>query len=864
MSGIFTADGRLNTKEKRTADLKKQGAKAPVSYRTNSTKEELCFEYIQTFLDQYKELYPKRTLPYMVAENEFGVKKFVCTTLRPTQIPFAELYDLHECASFLAGYIVYEPLDPPSEPPKTLFSPTQTLNSCTGDSFDCAMLLCSFLLGAGYDAYVVYGNAPRYVALRDQRAQDCPLLSTLNSSSSSGAKSKSHSHAGGGGDGADNNADASADTKGVESYEIRDNSVKNSGFIADTERAHTEAGKDTFQLWIPSADDKTPEADPKRVKRCHAWVYVAPGQREVKEGVFIEPATGRPLAPKNAPFTGIVAMWNHVNYWVNLQQHAKQHEMRFDLSDAKCWENLFVVSSKGGAEQDDAENEEDAGMGEGKEDGADGELPGYEFNRAFDCPSSWVEPLFLDRPKYLLRFPPTGKRMVLYHKAKAYFYARGVSRQCLSMKIIVYLDSECTIVKEIHEWFDNRADKLYKRVRFLLGEARTVDHYHPGSLGGVTVWTEYPGKRTEIDFNVDSRLDRLYRRVEVIGSKVEEYFDGRSDLMTYRAFDLTTDKGVAGARQFAAAGGSLANEVYVLKMVLKFAQPDTPGPNDVATRIFSVPLGKLTTYYHFESMKITGKVRTFLHTRGPSIPVMSEQALMQELGLEEDPEELQEAAALEREAFAAIKGAMLQLHKVVDAREEVEANPLMERSVFDLALDGVYNINLGDRLAGGKSKAAEEGKADDASTAGNTAAESQTIADVAEDQNLHTADYLAPFLRGAKDPNNITKEEALEVRQTCLDAAKARLVERANIIQARLNDENAKLGRKQEQFQRSQREGDLSTEEYEKYCTDAMFRIQILEQRLITHEETALKKFLELDVRLSNDPRLRVLKTSER
>ena len=115
-----------------------------------------------------------------------------------------------------------------------------------------------------------------------------------------------------------------------------------------------------------------------------------------------------------------------------------------------------------------------------------------------------------------------------------------------------------------------------------------------------------------------------------------------------------------------------------------------------------------------------------------------------------------------------------------------------------------------------------------------------------------------------KDVRNITKEEALEVRQTCLDAAKARLVERANIIQARLNDENAKLGRKQEQFQRSQREGDLSTEEYEKYCTDAMFRIQILEQRLITHEENALKKFLELDVRLSNDPRLKVLKTSER
>ena len=53
----------------------------------------------------------------------------------------------------------------------------------------------------------------------------------------------------------------------------------------------------------------------------------------------------------------------------------------------------------------------------------------------------------------------------------------------------------------------------------------------------------------------------------------------------------------------------------------------------------------------------------------------------------------------------------------------------------------------------------------------------------------------------------------------------------------------------------------MSTEEYEKYCTEAMFRIQILEQRLASHEETALKKFAEMDSRLTLDARLKVLKT---
>ena len=38
-----------------------------------------------------------------------------------------------------------------------------------------------------------------------------------------------------------------------------------------------------------------------------------------------------------------------------------------------------------------------------------------------------------------------------------------------------------------------------------------------------------------------------------------------------------------------------------------------------------------------------------------------------------------------------------------------------------------------------------------------------------------------------------------------------------------------------------------------------MFRINILEQRLIQHEESALKKYQDLDQKLSEDPRLAVL-----
>jgi hypothetical protein len=172
------------------------------------------------------------------------------------------------------------------------------------------------------------------------------------------------------------------------------------------------------------------------------------------------------------------------------------------------------------------------------------------------------------------------------------------------------------------------------------------------------------------------------------------------------------------------------------------------------------------------------------------------------------------------------------MQKIINSRAEVEKQVVNEKTVFETALDAADKLEY---CQSGNS----EGK---------------------EDKDTKGLNYLTPYLRVIKDPLNVTKEEALEVRQNCLDALRARLVERANIIQSRLNDENTKLGREQERFQRSQREGDLSTEEYEKYCTEAMFRIQILEQRLATHEEAALRKFADLNAKLSSDERLKILR----
>ena len=120
-------------------------------------------------------------------------------------------------------------------------------------------------------------------------------------------------------------------------------------------------------------------------------------------------------------------------------------------------------------------------------------------------------------------------------------------------------------------------------------------------------------------------------------------------------------------------------------------------------------------------------------------------------------------------------------------------------------------------------------------------------------------DYLTPFLPqplGLADPP-LSKDDAFQARDGCLKALKERLVARANIMGSRLDEENAALSKRQAAFQRNRDHMDPNDEaEYERYCQQAMSRIQILEQRLDRHTELALKEYVEMDARLRADPRL--------
>lgn len=846
----ITTDGRVSTKQQQLKSNKQRisstnvakDTSIPESYISNSLKEELCLEYSETFIQQFTRAFPLRKPPFLVAENEFGVKKLLCSTIRPTRIPFTEMNDVYECALFFAGYCQYEPLNPPNQVPIAVFSPTHLLEHHAGDCFDLSILLTSYLIGVGYNACVAYGYSPETVTLKDQHLSPCPINSNqANDDRSYFSKAMNLN---------------SSDKNNLQNILDRKDSLSlNSEFEKVSLEKQLESQKDNFQLWIPAVQSRDGNDDSQKL--ClHCWVIILPTSRDIKEVLFVETSTGKVYNKSNCPYLQLEMMFNHDNYWINLDLSQSMNEINFDVKNASSWETVFVSSDISKHEQDvDVIDEKSTSI----------PIKFSISQRNLEAPKSWVDYLQFDRTKYLLRYPPSGFTTLQYYCCKVDYYARGINSQSMVMRVTKYLDEDCIIVSDIFEWYENRKDKLYKRVRSYLHTYQWTEYYHPGSVGEVQTWNELPGKSIHVTFYVVGRLDGLYERIENIGSSVTEKFQNRTDLLVERTVNYVTDFSIhdKDIRKFILSGGTLTSELFVVSMSQIYFEDvvkKEANQESIYSRQYDIIQGKLVETYYMLENSIRSNIKTYYHSRlglglggtngnnttGKTLAsTINLITFSQDLGVDDSMEGLQRASSLERECFfTQIKASIQDFLFINEAREKYEAiitaekpSNVFELSVYDLAVNYSFDDNYG--------KMNNEN-------------------DFSDRNKSYESDYLTPFLLNIKDISKITYEEAMMVRNNCLDAYKARLVERANIIQNRLRDETSKLARKQEQFQRSQRDGDFSTEEYEKYCTDTMFRIQILEQRLAEHEEKSLRKLPEFSSKLDNDPRLVIIKQRSR
>ena len=132
-------------------------ASLPKSYASNSAKESLLLEYVEDFRRQFVQVFPSRRPLTLCPLNECGVRKFLPSTVRPSLLPYHDVYDLPEAAQFVADYLTFMPLDEPTRLPDLVPSTMTVLQVRKGDCMDMSIFLVSLLRGAGYNAFVVTG-----------------------------------------------------------------------------------------------------------------------------------------------------------------------------------------------------------------------------------------------------------------------------------------------------------------------------------------------------------------------------------------------------------------------------------------------------------------------------------------------------------------------------------------------------------------------------------------------------------------------------------------------------------------------------------------------------------------------------------
>ncbi|XP_045186908.2 dynein regulatory complex subunit 7-like isoform X2 [Mercenaria mercenaria] len=792
-------------------------AEFPASYKENLPNENLVLQFAENFRRQYVHLYRDRKPLLLNPVNECFIEKFVCTTIRPTQLEYKELYNWDGAAEFVADYLNFETLDPPYELPKRLLSPTTILKRQKGNCFEYSTLLCSLLIGAGYDAYVVSGYATREVCLADESREICPLLKRKEEIKAEEKKKELKKY-------------TVKPPKDLQSKFERKQAAK-----AQAEKEAEEA-KRRAEEEERLAELEKPPPDPLYGLRIHSWVLILSGKREVPESFFVEPFTGLSHPVESTNYLGIESVWNHVNYWVNMQDCSEGvKNLSYDLGDCTRWEYMFPNTDKPLLQIPEAEDD--------IMDGLDDEEEAQEdLEKQLDLPPTWVEPIRISKKDFEMRCPQ-GKKNKLYKRAKLEKFAHYLMKDGLVSRLSVYSDRELTDLVMTREYFAHREDKLYNRVHnhqttwiteyFQPGRAKCVkEHqYKAGSPG--------PENERTMLFYDEARVDGLVKRIET-PAEMTEHFHNRDDFLYYKHIDFGKKPKKFGPQD----GSSSQTHRPILKMILKFHRNKNKLANeDILECVFLCSEDKIQITYHTEDKRIASSTREFLKPhnwdeKGATLTFSPDMHQTFQVGSSlptnkqvELYEMLLYLLEQETKSIEAVRDSEEEVREILNDRTQEEATQELDISVYDTE----------------RNEKAKKHRRE---------LERQQLEEKMRKQEMEI-DYLAPFLAQIGDPDKITRQQAYKLKEDCLADLKQRLIDKANLIQARFEKETQKLQKKQAWYQQNQVSMLKDDEEsYLEYCSQAMFRIHILELRLNRHKDQAPHKYMMLEQTLRQDPRL--------
>lgn len=878
----------------------------PSSYFHNTPSESKLLEFSKNFSVYYHKFFPDRKPLLLTPKNEVGVEKMICTYIRPTSLPFDDLFEMEKCSLFTAGYMRYEPLHDPSHYftvnddtieilPQQVISPCTSLQLQMGNCLECSLVLTSLLTGSGHNAYVVVGYATTPVCLNDQSNREWGehLPAEPNSDD-------------------EDSVSQPIDPEYAVLLQPRPRLKRLSEVTFTMPKVLGPLSSTTKII----SSESTPQEDlcgpTKDIKALHCWVMVLRGGRKTISGtLFIEPSTGEVIHPDNSDsfYLGIESVFNHNSYFVHLSPETVVSEVSYDLSNGALWE--AVVSSSG---EEDEKGDKDAGhqasgnsaprrnfsetVGSSPHSILAAEMEAIKPNNF--APVSWVDILTVNPSEYASRYQ-SGVKSVHYNKAVVHHYA-AYSQPDLRVKEVYLPDDKYPDGNQAHVFFEHRADKLRRRSVYPLPKAEKAsptqypisvvnsyrllqEWYERGRMKdtvveGLREYFHEPGKMRMMKFYWKSRVDGLYRREELFYDltslrKVKEYYKGRNDKLCYRSASFERPRSVKEINMhtmIAGVGSGTAYKEYVrlepVRMSQKYLRNEAiPFDKNVAKTTFlsarsqGRSVGEMWVFFQYKEGSIirpyhmfakpSSKVEDYIAASAARRPVEPPVKIVSMPG-SEPPSDLE----------------LFNERKWLNGVETMCAAEV--RSRLDEVIDILRKREL-DHTSVGQVLSSYD-------TLRNRPKETE-----AERARMHAEeirreesrkDYLAPYIAKMEMPSNfdgdyltvkLTLEQAQQVRDEALLELKERLIQRGHIMQNRMDKEKEDFNNRQLLYQKNCDAAAIDhgkeAEEFALYCKEATWRMKVLDERLSKHIDQASEKYAQLAQRLSEDPRLAVLYT---
>ncbi|KPA73399.1 hypothetical protein ABB37_09940 [Leptomonas pyrrhocoris] len=887
----------------------------PASYYNNTVSEDKLLTLSRQYETFYCNFFPDRKPLFLYSNNECRKQKMICSFVRPTSLIFDKLFDLQGCCQFVADYIRYEPLHSPllyededddtvEGLPSQVVSPATTLNWQTGNCIEMSLVLTSFLIGAGFNAYVVIGTAAPAVCLCDQSASywEGSLPVEVNS---------------------DDEVEDTTPKGNPYMALILENPVLRAPNDPDPE-VELAAVNDRNAVSAHGRNSNAANAEGSAIKPVHSWVLVLPGGRKsVSDPVFVEPSTGKliPLAAVDTVYTSIETLFNHEEYYVNMRPNALVSSLALNLTDGSQWESLFSLVGAGEEESDSMTNtystarraytsELTATIAAMAATTA-AESGDATKGKRVRIPNFWSNELIISQQQYETRFPE-GLKQIRYANAIVRRYA-PYSQNDLRVQEILVPDVEYTGLEEVHIFYAHRADKLRRRSVYpsaatpprpqtesssilasrpatyafdAAGEPRKIVEWydkgrtHDTAVEGLRELIYEPGRQRTMKFYWRARSDGLCCRTELLYDsnklrKVKELYKGRRDFLWYRSFSYVRPSTVrelslhnlvvlgpgnvsamrdyprldpARISQKFLRNESVAADTDVAKITFLRPSPEGKGGNPPAGEMwifFHSSPGSLLRPYHMFA-KPGSSVEEYIASSAARKPVEPPVKVVTLPG-EAAPSELD--LYNERKWLNAVEATCLmeqraRMDECMDILKAIEQDHTSVRSVLS-SYDTLRN----------RPKETEAERA-------------RRLAEALRREESRK-DYLAPYIAKLEMPPDfdgnyltirLSIEQAKQVRDEALHELKERLIQRGHIMQSRMDREKEEFNKRQQLYKKtvdaSAVEGDKDTEEFALYCKEATWKMKVLDERLSQHIDHASDKYNQLAQRLADDPRL--------